>query len=256
MDFTMGSVEEAKVAASQADNVGGSFVTEPGAYIGVIKKASFKKFPKGSGGFEVQVDIKTEGEPDRLLKFIIWTLTKAGVSTYKKDGKDFPLPGINQIKGGLMAVLRMKVLPAVDDGKGGATYPVLEGRKIGCLVNIRLSGKEDNAYKNPQIVAFFDPATNQTGSEILSGKPEAKKKAKIEAGLKIVDDTVKQAADTTQGSDPFTESSASDDPFAESNDDPFKESNEESNDAFEGGSNEKEVVGPEESTDEGDAEHS
>lgn len=259
MDFTMGSVEEAQAAAVQADNVGGSFVTDPGAYSGVIKKAMFKKFPSGAGGFEVQMNVKTEGEPDKVLKFMIITLTKAGVSTYKKDGKDFPLPGMNQIRGGLMAVLRMKDLPAVDDGKGGATYPVLEGRKVGCLVDIRLtSGKGNSVYKNPQIVAFYDPATNQTGSEILSGKPEAKKKAKIEAGLKIIDDTVKQAADTTQGSDPFTESSASDDPFAESNnDDPFKESNEASNDAFDDTSNdENEETDNETSTDEGDAEQS
>lgn len=235
MDFTMGSVEEAKAASAQADNVGGSFVTEPGAYAGVIKKASFKKFPSGAGGFEVQMNVKTEGEPDKVLKFMIITLTKAGVSTYKKDGKDFPLPGMNQIRGGLMAVLRMKDLPAVDDGEGGATYPVLEGRKIGCLVDIRLtSGRGNSVYKNPQIVAFYDPATNQTGSEILSGKPETKKKAKIEAGLKVIDDTVKQTTDAAQGSDPFTESDAKDDPFAESNsnDDPFKESNEASNDAF------------------------
>jgi hypothetical protein len=236
MNFTMGSLEEAKVAAAQADNVGGSFVTEPGAYAGVIKKASFKKFQSGAGGFEVQMDVKTEGEPDKVLKFMIITLTKEGVSTYKKDGKNFPLPGMNQIRGGLMAVLQMKTLPAVDDGEGGATYPVLAGRKIGCLVDIRLtSGKGNIVYKNPQIVAFYDPDTNQTGSEILSGKSEAKKKAKIEAGLKIIDDTVKQPADAHQGSDPFTDSSANDDPFAESNsnDDPFKESNEASNEESE-----------------------
>lgn len=211
MDFTMGSIEEAKVAAQSADNVGGNFIKEPGAYAGNIVSATFKKFPSGAGGLEIEMNVKVENEQDKSLKFMIITLTKAGVSTYKDaKGNIHPLPGMNQISGGLLQITGKQKLSAVKNAKDEITYPVLEGCSIGVLIDIRKTGTEGGkVYENPQLVAFFDPKTNKTGSEIL-GNTEAKKKVKIEAGLKVIDDTVKSVSsdslndsDSDEGDDPF-----------------------------------------------------
>lgn len=200
MNFSMGSIEEAKTAAQQADNVGGSYVEEPGAYIGKITKAHFQKFSSGSGAFKVESEVTDKNGEKRSLNFLIFTMKKDGKSTYEKDGKTHPLPGMNQITGGLMPVLNKKELPSVKNAKDEITYPSIEGMEIGFLVNIKITDgkKAGQVYKNPELVAFFDPKTNKTGSEILNNT-DAKKKVKIEAGLKVIDETTKQQIK----SDPF-----------------------------------------------------
>lgn len=224
MDFTIGSKEEAIKAAESAENMGGNFVKVPGAYVGQIAKAVFKKFDSGAGGMEIEAIIPaTDEEAERTLKVMIITMNKKGESTYTKDGKTFPLPGVNQITGGLLPVVKMKNLPAVktDDG---AVYPVLEGRRVGFLVDIRkTNGKGKNrerVYENPSLVGFFCPDTNRTGSEILRNT-EPKKKVKIEAGLKVIDETTTggDKGGSTAPGDVFDNAAGS------QNDNPFEEEN-------------------------------
>lgn len=216
MDFIMGSVEEAKVAAQQADNVGGNYVSDPGAYPGKITKAYFQEFKSGAGGLQIEADVEKDGEK-KQLKILIITKTRAGVSYYEKDGNKLPLPGMNQITGGLMPVASKQTLPSVKNSEGKITYPSLEGVSMGFLVNIRITDgkKAGQTYKNTDLVAFYDPKTNKTGSEILNNT-EAKKKVKIEEGLKVIDETTKQQ---TPSVDPFADNEDSS-PF---NDNPFED---------------------------------
>lgn len=217
MDFNMGSIEAAKEAAQQADNIGGSYVEKPGAYAGKIKKAYFQKFPSGSGGLKLESEVVDKNGEKKSLNILIFTMKKDGKSTYEKDGKTYPLPGMNQITGGLMPVANKKELQSTKNAKDEITYPSLEGVEVGFLVNITLSdGKNGKVYKNAELVAFFDPKTNRTGSEILNNT-EAKKKEKIEAGLKVIDNTTKKQAQ----SDPFAdeEDDLTNDPFAQENED-------------------------------------
>lgn len=218
MNFSMGTVEEAKLAAEQADNVGGSYVDEPGAYTGKITKAYFQKFSSGAGGLKLEADVISKDGEKRGLNVLIITMKKDGTSTYEKDGKIFPLPGMNLITGGLMPVANKKELPSVKNAKGEITYPSLEGVELGFLVNITMSDgkKPGQVYKNADLVAFFDPKTNKTGSELLNNT-EAKKKEKIEAGLKVIDNTTKQQYKNDPFGDDNEDDDLTDNPFEEEN---------------------------------------
>lgn len=224
MNFTLGTMEEATEAAKQAEFTGGNFIKEPGAYAGIVETAVFKKFTSGAGG--VEIAIKTpEGQ---TCKVMIITMKKDGTSTYKNGkGELMPLPGINQIRGALMPCLRQKELAATQNGDD-IIYTSVVGQPLGMLVNIRktlgkTNGKPDpkKVYDNADLKTFFCPKTNLCGSEILNKITTPERKAKIEEGLKVIDETAIEApaAGATNPADPFGDAGATTggavaDPFA------------------------------------------
>jgi len=190
--------EQAKAAAEKADTVfGGNYVTEPGAYPGVIKSMELRSFPTGAKA----ISITTTTDDNKELSVLLWVVSKAGKNTYidKKTNKETPLPDCNLVLGSLMPCLRLRKLEprVVDDpknpGKKITIYPATIGKPLGMLVNIDITnGTGKNAgkkYKNAMVETFFDPKTNLLGSEIMNKVTEPKKKAETEKKLKVNDKT-------------------------------------------------------------------
>ncbi len=215
MNFSMGAIEEAAEAAKNAEFTGGNYVKEPGAYHGIVETAMFKKFPSGAGG--VEIAIKTE--EGQTCKIMIITMKKDGTSTYKNAKGEFPLPGINQIRGALMPCLRQRELAATQNGDE-IIYTSVVGQPLGMLVNIRktlgkTNGKPDpnKVYENADLKTFYCPKTNLCGSEILNKINTPERKDKIMESLKTIDETaIVDAPATVAGA-----GSAEKDPFAAEN---------------------------------------
>lgn len=232
MIFTLGTKEEALEAAKQAEYTGGNFVNVPGAYSGIVETAIFKKFDSGAGGMEIIMKVCDDPENDgKSCKIMIITMKKDGTSFYKNSkGEQMLLPGVNQIRGALMPVLRKKELAAIESGED-FVYPEIVGKKIGMLINIRVTNGKTNGkvdpkkvYENADLKTFFCPSTRLCGSEILNGIQKPERLAKLIEGLKVTDETVAEVSDenASDPTDPFGDSgtpSPKDDPFASNNTD-------------------------------------
>ena len=227
-DFVLGAREDAIVAANQVERVGGNFVKEPGAYVGIVETAVMKYFNKdkkdrsGSGGLEIMM--KTE--EGTQVKVFMMTVKKDGTSVCKPNakGESLPLPGINQIRGSLMPVLRMGELKAVDNGDE-IIYPSIIGKKLGMMIDIRKTlgttgGKPDpkKVYDNASLKTFFCPTTMLCGSEILEKKTTPERYEKILPTLKVIyETTIVETAGGSNPADPFSDAGTVggvDDPFA------------------------------------------
>lgn len=226
MNFTI-TKEEGLEAAKQAEYSGGNNVTTPGAYVGIVQSAIFKKFDSGAGGLEISMKVTSEDENDgKTCKVMLLTMKKDGTSTYKDSkGNLVQLPGVNQVRGALMPVLRKKELTAVKNGDE-FIYPDIVGKKLGMLVNIKRTlgktgGKPDpkKVYDNPDLKTFFCPATRLCGSEILAGAKTPERINKLIEGLHVKDETaIAEVAGSSNPADPFGDANGAvlpaDDPFA------------------------------------------
>ena len=226
MDFTLGAIDQSLIdAANMTERVGGNYVKEPGAYVGIIENAILKYFGKDrTGAAGLEITMKTE--EGLLCKVFMLTMKKDGSSTCKPNAKGevLPLPGINQIRASLMPVLRMRELKAVDNGDE-IIYPALVGKKLGMMVDIRKTlgetgGKPDpkKVYENAALKTFFCPATKLCGSEILEKKTTPERFDKIVASLRVIDETaIVAAGGGVNPADPFSDAGTGadmPDPFA------------------------------------------
>ena len=215
MDFTIGTKEQ----AASADNVV-EYVSEPGAYAGNISIAKIRKFESGAEALE----IGTTDNDGKICKINLIVKTKKGESTYDKDGKKYPLPGINTIQGSLLPCLGCKSLSAEKDKEGNVHYPLLIGKPLGMLINIRLTTNPKNGknYANADLRTFFNPKTNLCGSEILNGVKTPIRKNEISKVLKTIDETT-NTTNNKEVEDPFKSNTGVN--SADSvNEDPFEDS--------------------------------
>lgn len=166
--FTTGTQAEAVKAESR------SYVSVPGAYIGIIKSATLKTFASGAAGLEVEITTEAGGVRDMII-------------TKKKDGTASEW-GVNKIQGGLMRVIGLaegqSIQPqAMPDGT--TVFPDLLGKRVGVCINIEKTGTLAKSYENTRIDSFYNPDTNQTGS--------GRDIAEITPTLKVTDSVVKTA---------------------------------------------------------------
>ena len=225
MDFVLGTIDQTLIdAANMTERVGGNYVKEPGAYVGIIESAILKYFGKDrTGAAGLEITMKTE--EGLLCKVFMLTMKKDGTSTCKPNAKGevLPLPGINQIRASLMPVLRMRELKAVENGDE-IIYPGLLGKKLGMMVDIRktlgeTAGKPDpkKVYENASLKTFFCPATKLCGSEILGKQTTPERYDNIVASLRVIDETAIVATGGVNPADPFSDAGTGadvPDPFA------------------------------------------
>jgi len=197
MDFTIDVKSEAGKKAlieGAESNERGAWKNIPtsGAYVVSLESVYTKSFPT-SGSGSIHFDVKTED--DENANFDLFVLSgKTGNHTYVKNGKAYDLPGVSQIKSGLMVVLKqanLKPIPGSINGTNTTIYKSIEGKKIGVVLQMKkIRGKKDpnKIYNTYELVTFFDPETRKTGSELLTGK-EATKVDAIIADLIDIDET-------------------------------------------------------------------
>jgi hypothetical protein len=188
MEFNIDVKSEAGInslinAATISENGGVSRITESGAYIVIIKNMYGKKINTGSEF--ICFDVETEdGE---IANFDILTISgKTGRSVYVKNGVEYPIPGVNQIRSGLMVCSRITNLKPVVITVNNTpipTYKQLEGKKIGVVLEVTKREYKDKLYDNYELITFFEPESRKTGSELLK-KLEATKVDRIVEGLK------------------------------------------------------------------------
>jgi len=147
MTFTTGNQQEAVRAEST------TYVTVPGAYVGVVKKAEYKTFKSGAEGLEIEVMTEAGTVKDMFI-------------TKKKDGTTSDW-GVSKIQGGFMRCIGLAEGENVQPQQmpdGTTQFPAFLGKRVGACVNIEITGQKPKTYENTRVEAFYNPDTNVTGS--------------------------------------------------------------------------------------------
>ena len=174
---------------------GGSGITESGCYIAVVKMA--KLVDAGSGAVGIAIELETEdGKKVRTTEWIQSGDAKGNKTTYQnKDGNTMNLPGFTQAKNINFLLSGVFGLPT-DQEKQIKEYdwenkqeitvtrPVIVdwiNKPIGICVKMTMEDKynaETEFTTKPIIEHYYDPLTNQFGSEKIGSK-EAENKDKF-----------------------------------------------------------------------------
>ena len=169
-------------------------IETPGAYSVIIDTAELVSGSEKTKFFEIKFTTDDENKQNGKVRLLVQT--KAGKSTYTKNGTEYDLSGVNMIRGSLMILTKTESLDTTTvNGKDGSThliYKMLQGKKVGMLLDIKKSPnkkKPGEFFFNQELVGFYDIATNKTAGELMRDEP-AVAKAQKEAKCKLIDETV------------------------------------------------------------------
>ena len=180
----------AQAGTDQEERVssGGSGFSESGIHMGVIKMA--KVMEASSGAVGIAIEIETEDKKTaRITEWIQSGDAKGNKTTYTdKDGNEVNLPGMTKIKNLNFLLTGVFGLPSSEEKeikeydwdlkqevsvRKDVVVPWLN-RPIGFCIMMTMEDKyQDEAnFTTKQIVEhFFDPVTDQFGSEKINSKP-------------------------------------------------------------------------------------
>lgn len=190
MSLLANIANEASTAEDQEETVssGSSFIKESGCYIGVIKMA--KVIQAGSGAVGIAIELETEDGKKANLTEWIQSGTEKGNKTFyvNKEGKQINLPGFTKIKNLNFLINGVFGLPTGEtkeikeydwELKQEVTVPreVITswlGKPVGFCVQATLEDKyndETSSVTKSNVEHFYDPVTEQFGSEKMHSKP-------------------------------------------------------------------------------------
>lgn len=225
MSILAGIAAQAANGADQEEKVssGGFGFEESGVYIGVIKMA--KVLQASSGAVGIAIEIKTEDKKTaRLTEWIQSGDTKGNKTTYTdKDGNEINLPGLTKIKNlnflitGVFGIpqSQLKEIKEYDwelKQEVSAQREVIVDwldKPIGFCLMLTMEDKynDESNFVTKQVVEhFFDPVTDQFGSEKIASKPaELKQKFLDYVSKNPVKDKRKKSKGATEATTSATE---------------------------------------------------
>jgi len=168
----------------------GSAIKESGVYVGVIKMA--KVLQASSGAIGIAIEMETEdGKSARVTEWIQSGDAKGNKTYYEKDGEKYNLPGFTKIKNLNFLINGVFGIPTAEekeikeyDWELKQEVPTKRevivswlNRPIGFCIQMTAEDKyndETNSVDKSIVEHFFDPVTEQFGSEKINSQPAEK----------------------------------------------------------------------------------